>query len=58
MVDAINKDFDAAMREITDPGYEERKEREMMANPLFAAGVRNFERMRWDLEAGLDPFAK
>ncbi len=58
MVAAINKDFDVAVREIVDPGYEDRKEREMLSNPLFAAGIRSFERMRWDLEAGLDPFAK
>lgn len=58
MVAAINKDFDDARHRITDPGYEERAERQMMANPLFAAGIRNFERMKWDMEAGLNPLAE
>lgn len=34
-----------------DPGKNEREERAMRANPLFAAGISGLERLRWDLEA-------
>lgn len=34
-----------------DPGKSEREQRMMEANPLFSAGMRGLDRLRWDFRS-------
>jgi hypothetical protein len=52
IVDDINLDFDLTIREIVDPGYEDRAEEELLKTPLYAVGLRSFEDMKYRLESG------
>lgn len=59
LIEEIGRGFDEEIAKITDP-FGEQEEiaiEKLMENPLYAAGIRSFERMRWDMESGLDPFA-
>ncbi len=39
------------LREIIDPGYEDRAEQELLNTPLYAVGLRSFEDMKYRLES-------
>lgn len=48
----INDQFDQAIEKIMDPFKSQREEAAMRANPLFAAGIRGLDRLKWDLKSG------
>lgn len=50
-IEALNDHFNQAIELVMDPGREEREERAMRENPLFAAGIQGLERLKWDLRA-------
>jgi hypothetical protein len=39
-----------------DPGRTERKMKAIREDPLIAAGIRGFDRLKWQLEEGIDVF--
>jgi hypothetical protein len=58
MVDKINQRFDSAIDAIRDPHKNERQMEKMKKDPLMSAGMRGFDRLKWDIQAGIDPFNK
>lgn len=44
----INQHYDDVVDEIMDPGRAEREQRQLEDNPVFAAGMRGLERLKWD----------
>lgn len=44
----INQHYDDVIDEIMDPGRAEREQRRLEDNPVFAAGIRGLERLKWD----------
>jgi uncharacterized protein YicC (UPF0701 family) len=51
-IEALNEEFDKLIDKILDPFKEKREQEELMANPLFAAGIRGFEKLKWDIRSG------
>jgi hypothetical protein len=49
-IERINNHFDKAVAFIMDPGKEEREQAMLEANPLFAAGIRAMDNLRWEFE--------
>lgn len=47
-IERLNGYFDEVIQEIQDPGKAEREQRELEANPLFSAGIRGLDRLKWD----------
>lgn len=47
-IERLNGYFDEVIEEIQDPGKAEREQRKLEANPLFSAGIRGLERLKWD----------
>lgn len=45
----VNESFDQAIDNVMDPGKDAREQRMMEENPLFGAGIRGLERLKWDL---------
>lgn len=50
-IQQLNDHFDQAVDAILDPNKAEREQQELEDNPLFAAGMRGLERLKWDIEA-------
>ncbi|MBA2725194.1 MAG: hypothetical protein H0U53_04320 [Actinobacteria bacterium] len=50
-IEEVNRHYDEVIDEIRDPGKAEREERAVQDNPLFAAGIRGLDRLKWDLQA-------
>lgn len=51
-LDQINEHYDKAVMKVMDPWRAYREQREFEENPLFAAGMRGLDRLKWDLQAG------
>lgn len=51
-IEKLNEDYDKEIDRILDPGREKREEEALMADPLMAAGIRGFERLKWDIRSG------
>lgn len=49
-IDHINQRFQEAIDNVMDPGKAEREQRALEENPLFAAGIRGLDRLRWDFQ--------
>lgn len=47
-IEKINQHFDEIIEEIQDPGKAEREQRAIEENPLFSAGIRGLDRLKWD----------
>lgn len=47
-IDQINAHFEEIIGEILDPGKAEREQRQLEENPLFSAGIRGLERLKWE----------
>lgn len=41
-----------------DPGRAEREQRKLEDNPVFAAGIRGLERLKWDSGLGSKPIVQ
>ncbi len=56
-IEQINSSFDEQRARIEDPeGLAEKEAVEkLMEIPVYAAGIRAFENMKWDMEAGINP---
>jgi hypothetical protein len=54
-LERINRTFQEAIERVRDPGKEEREQRALESNPLFSAGIRGLERLKWDMFGGQDP---
>jgi hypothetical protein len=52
-IDEINRHYDSAIERIMDPDRHARRLKKLEESPLFAAGKRAFDRMRWQMEEGL-----
>lgn len=52
----ISEHFKNTIDEVMDPGRTERKLKAMREDPLIAAGIRGFDRLKWQLEEGIDVF--
>lgn len=50
-IERLNEHFDNALDAIMDPGKAAREAEELANNPLFAAGSRGLERLKWDLHS-------
>lgn len=51
---ALNQHFDEAVEHVRDPGKKEREDRAFRENPLFAAGMRGLDRLKWDLGGNVE----
>lgn len=49
LIDELNDHFDKAVDAILDPHKSEREDAALRANPLFAAGMRGLEKLKWDM---------
>lgn len=47
-IERLNAHFDSVIEHIQDPGKAEREQRELEENPLFAAGMRGLDRLKWE----------
>ena len=50
LIEEVNAHADDLIDYIIDPERREREEREFRENPLFAAGTRGLERLKWEFE--------
>lgn len=53
-MEGINQHFDEAIDAIMDPGKHEREMEKIRKDPLMSAGIRGFERLKWNLEEGVE----
>lgn len=49
-IESINSQFNKMINNIQDPGKNEREDRALRENPLFAAGIRGLDRLKWDFQ--------
>lgn len=49
-IERVNDHFNKTVAQIMDPGKEEREQRMLEENPLFAAGMRGLDNLKWEFE--------
>lgn len=54
----INSHFDSTIQTIMDPRKTERDMEKIRQDPLMSAGLRGFDRLKWQLQEGLDVYGK
>jgi hypothetical protein len=54
----INSRFDGEIQKVKDPKKPERDMEKIRKNPLMAAGLRGFERLKWQMAEGIDIYGK
>jgi hypothetical protein len=47
-IERTNSHFDQIIENIQDPGKVEREQQALEENPLFSAGIRGLDRLKWD----------
>lgn len=48
-IEALNQHYDQLIESVRDPFKAEREYEELMSDPVMAAGIRGFERLRWEM---------